>query len=201
MLENFDLSVIYVREDGSYVINRGLYHVPNEGDWAELWKEVNTYAKEHPELIQAEPQLEEYVPTFAEAKESALSKIDDVTSKAILAGFDYEINGEILHFSYDGFDQLNFNDTFNGVAMKKLMGIETLPELIEWNGWRNHTKDYKGDLVRLVLDVDAFIALYVNGALIHKSMHMDICGKHKEAIKAAKTVAEIEALLAEWNIR
>jgi hypothetical protein len=137
---------------------------------------------------------------FENVQARALIYVDSIASTAILEGFDYEINGETLHFSYDSFDQLNFNDTFNGVAMKKLMGIETLPEFIEWNGWRNHTKEYKGDLVRLILDVDAFITLYVNGALIHKSEHMDICGKQKEAIKAAKTVEEIEALLAEWNI-
>ena len=54
-IQDFDISVIYTREDGSYVINKGLYHVPNEGEWTELWAEVNAYAKEHPEAVQEEP--------------------------------------------------------------------------------------------------------------------------------------------------
>ena len=60
---NFDLSIIYTRPDGSYVINQGLYHVPNEGDYAELWGQVDAYAKEHPEVVQEEPQEPEYEPT------------------------------------------------------------------------------------------------------------------------------------------
>jgi hypothetical protein len=126
------------------------------------------------------------------------------TSRAIFEGFDHEIdtgNGkEVLHFSYDSLDQTNFLDTFNGVAMKKLMGVKELPENIEWNGWRNHTKDYKGDLVRLVLNADSFLDLYTNGALVHKQTHMDVCGKRKEAIKAATTIEEIKALIAEWGV-
>lgn len=54
-IKNFDLSTIYTRADGSYVINRGLYHVPHEGEWSALWVEVDAYAKAHPEVVQAEP--------------------------------------------------------------------------------------------------------------------------------------------------
>ena len=46
--ELFDLSVIYLRPDGSYVVNGGLYHAPNEGDHVELWAQVDEYAKAHP---------------------------------------------------------------------------------------------------------------------------------------------------------
>ena len=54
-VEDFDLSVIYTREDGSFVINKGMYHVPNEGEWADLWAQVDAYAKEHPEVVTPEP--------------------------------------------------------------------------------------------------------------------------------------------------
>ena len=48
---------ILVRQDGSYVIvkNGHPYHVPNEGEWEELWKEVKKYAKAHPAQVEAEP--------------------------------------------------------------------------------------------------------------------------------------------------
>lgn len=68
---HFDMSKIYVRPDGSYLLNQGLYHVPNEGEWAELWKQVHAYAKEHPEVVENEPTPPE--PT-TEEREEALKK-------------------------------------------------------------------------------------------------------------------------------
>lgn len=58
-ISNFDLSVIYTRTDGSFVINKGLYHVPNEGEYAQLWAQVDEYAKAHPEVVKTEPTQEE----------------------------------------------------------------------------------------------------------------------------------------------
>jgi len=197
MLENFDLSTVYKRPDGSYVINRGLYHVPNEGDWADLWAEVNTYAKEHPEVVQPEPTPPE--PTFEEIKTAALSRIDSATSAAILAGFEYTIDGESLHFSYLHDDQQNFSDTVNACLLAQ-SGVEGLPQSVTWNGWRNHTAEDKGELVRLTLDVPAFLALYTAGALVHKATQMEIGGQRKAAVEAVETVEEIEILLAGWGI-
>lgn len=54
-LSDFDLSIIYLREDGSFVIDQGTYHVPNEGEWSELWQEVSAYAAEHPAIVMPEP--------------------------------------------------------------------------------------------------------------------------------------------------
>jgi len=197
MLENFDLSTVYKRPDGSYVINRGLYHVPNEGDWADLWAEVNTYAKEHPEVVQPEPTPPE--PTFEEIKTAALSRIDSATSAAILAGFEYTIDGESLHFSYDSFDQQNFADSAN-VATLSLSGIEGLPQSVTWNAYRHYTLETGGELIRLTLDPQAFLALYTSGALAHKAAQMEIGGQRKTAVEVAKTVEEIETLLAGWGI-
>lgn len=145
-----------------------------------------------------------YEHTLSEVRTAALSRIDSATSAAILAGFEYEVETEagkeVLHFSYLAEDQQNFGDTFNGVAMRKLMGIEELPEAIGWNGWRNHTAEYKGDMVRLTLDADSFLALYIRGALAHKSAHMAIHGERKKAIEAAETVEEINSLLEGWGV-
>ena len=70
---NFDLSFIYTRTDGSYVVNQGSYHVPNEGEWVGLWAQVDAYAKEHPEVVIPEPVEEVPEPT-PEEQEAALKK-------------------------------------------------------------------------------------------------------------------------------
>lgn len=140
---------------------------------------------------------------LSKVRASALSRIDSATSAAILAGFEYEIDAgegkEVLHFSYQHDDQQNFSDTANG-ALLAMQGVESVPSSVKWNGWRNHTAEYKGDLVRLVLDVQTFLALYTGGALVHKATQMEIGGQRKAAIEAAETVEEIEALLEGWGV-
>lgn len=63
------MSIIKRTSDNSYVIDKnGLpYHVPNEGEFAEEWAEINAYAEAHPdEVILEEP----YVPTEEEIAEA-----------------------------------------------------------------------------------------------------------------------------------
>lgn len=51
-------SPIIRRADGSYVIAYAgwpEYHVPNIGEWAALWAEVDAYAQAHPEQVTDEP--------------------------------------------------------------------------------------------------------------------------------------------------
>ena len=40
--------------DDSYVINDSTYHVPNEGEWATMWADVDAYAKANPECVTEE---------------------------------------------------------------------------------------------------------------------------------------------------
>ena len=60
-ITDLDLSVIYTREDGSYLANQGLFHIPP--DWTELWEQVDAYAKAHPEVVFPEPVEPEQEPT------------------------------------------------------------------------------------------------------------------------------------------
>lgn len=139
------------------------------------------------------------VPTLSELRTAALFRIDSATSAAILAGFEYEVDGEALHFSYDSFDQQNFADTANA-AMLAMQGVEGVPQTVTWNGWRGHNAEQKGELVRLTLDVAAFLNLYTGGALVHKATQMEIGGQRKAAIEAAESVEQIEALMQGWGI-
>lgn len=91
-------------------------------------------------------------------RDEARARIDAETSAAILAGFDYEVGGEIYHFSYDAFDQQNFADTANACLLAK-SGARGLPESVTWNAYRA-----KGELVQLSFRADEFLVLYA-GAL------------------------------------
>ena len=45
------------RLDGSYVVTTSdllSYHVPNEGEWVDMWAEVDAWAQEHPEQVEQE---------------------------------------------------------------------------------------------------------------------------------------------------
>ena len=62
------MNIIKRVADDSYVIqeNGYPYHLPNEGEFAERWAEINAYAEAHPEEVTIEYPPEPYEPTFAE---------------------------------------------------------------------------------------------------------------------------------------
>lgn len=57
-------------------------------------------------------------------------------------------------------------------------GAHGLPESVTWNAYRAD-----GELVRLVLTADAFLALYAGGALAHKAACMAEGGTKKAALE------------------
>ena len=63
------------RQDGSYVIDgkQGPYHVPNEGDFADLWENVNAYVLAHPDEV--EDVTPPPVPTLEETRATALETL------------------------------------------------------------------------------------------------------------------------------
>lgn len=141
--------------------------------------------------------LRAYPPTLEEAKDGKLRQIDAETSAAIVAGFDYEVDGEILHFAYDTNDQQNFADTANMVNLS-LKGIPGVPESIPWNGWKIERDETGAEvsryLVRLDLDANAFLALYMQGAMMHKAGLMELGGQRKAQVDAATTIEELEGI-------
>lgn len=142
------------------------------------------------------PPSEPPQPTLEEARSTKIIEIDAETSAAICAGFDYSIDGQMLHFSYDTIDQQNFADTANASTLAKL-GVPGIPNSITWNGWQA-TQDASGaeqrSLVRLTLTPDSFLTLYMDGALRHKAIQMENGGQRKAAVAGATTVAEIESI-------
>ena len=154
--------IIHRTFDDSYVITKNSmsYHVPNEGEFAEEWAEVRAYAEAHPECVVVEQPYVPPVPTLEELKAAKKARIDAETSAAILAGFDYAVNGVTYHFSYDAFDQQNFSDTAN-VCLMRQAGMPGLPDSVIWNAYTVPDDE----LVRLTFDAPGFLALYAGGAM------------------------------------
>ena len=135
--------------------------------------------------------------SLEQAKVEKLRQIDAETSAAIFAGFDYEVDGDILHFAYDTNDQQNFADTANMVNLS-LKGIPGVPESIPWNGWKiegdEDCAEVSRSLVRLDLDANAFLALYMQGAMMHKAGLMELGGQRKAQVDVATTIEELEGI-------
>ena len=188
----WDVSTVFIRPDGSYLIRRldivcgdALYHVPNEGKWKGMFDALTDYVSEHPETLRDIPV---HTPTLEELKTAKKARIDEDTSAAILAGFDYAVNGVTYHFSYDAFDQQNFADTAN-VCIMKQAGMPGLPDSVMWNAYTVPG----GELERLTFDASGFLALYAGGAMRHKNGTMQRGGERKAVVEAATTPEEVEA--------
>lgn len=133
-----------------------------------------------------------------QVKLDKFATIDAETSSAIMAGFECEATPpdtnvpELLHFSYDSFDQQNFADA--AVSMQLATASDGgIPTTTPWNAYRNHTADSKGDLVILQLTAETFLPIYA-AALNHKATKMAEGGQRKAAVAAAQTVEEVEAI-------
>lgn len=131
-------------------------------------------------------------------KARKLASIDAETSAAIMAGFECEVTPpdtgtpELLHFSYDEFDQQNFADA--AVSMQlETASAGIIPTTTPWNAYRNHTADSKGDLVILQLTAETFLPIYA-AALNHKATKMAEGGQRKAAVAAAQTAEEVKAI-------
>lgn len=156
-----------------------------------LWEE------EKARLAAEAVAAEEAYNSLENVKARKLAAIDAETSAAILAGFECEATPpdtgtpELLHFSYDEFDQQNFADA--ALSMQLVTTSGDIPTATPWNAYRGHTADSKGELVILHLTAETFLPIYA-AALNHKAAQMAIGGQRKAAVAAAQTVEDVEAI-------
>lgn len=157
-----------------------------------LWEE------EKERLTAEAAAAEEAYNSLENVKARKLATIDAETSSAIMVGFECEATPpdtgtpELLHFSYDEFDQQNFADA--AVSMQLATASDGgIPTTTPWNAYRNHTADSKGELVILQLTAETFLPIYA-AALNHKATKMAEGGQRKAAVAAAQTVEEVEAI-------
>lgn len=126
--------------------------------------------------------------TLEELKAAKTAQIDAETSAAIIAGFDYEVNGMTYHFSYDSFDQQNFVDTAS-MCQLALAGTPGLPDTVTWNSYTVPG----GELVQQTFDATSFLTLYTAGAMAHKATRMAEGGARKAQVEAAQSIEDVEA--------
>ena len=181
------------------------------GAWAQVednlgtkyWLPGDTWQTEPREMKDLGPlpdgaMLDRPEKPLEQMKADKLLTIDAQTSAAILAGFQCEATPadtgqpELLHFSYDEFDQQNFADAALSMQLAAAAG-GAIPTATPWNAYRGHTADSKGKLVILQLTAETFVPIYA-AALQHKAAKMAEGGQRKAAVVAAKTKEEVEAI-------
>ena len=141
---------------------------------------------------------EEIQQRLSQEKEKLIVNVDNDTSSKISTGFFCEVTPpdtnepELLFFSYDSFDQQNFADAAI-VILNSLQtrSADTLKQ--SWNAYRNHTDDYKGDLVVLDLTPATFLPIY-QAACTHKATVMTEGSALKEKIRNASSLEELKEL-------
>ena len=126
--------------------------------------------------------------TLDELKQNKIIQIDKETSDSIFAGFNYKINNQEYHFSYDALDQQNFADTAN-MCQLAISGAEGLPTSVTWNSYLSD-----GTLVQQVFDAQSFLNLYTRGAMVHKATKMAVGGQRKAAVQAAQSEEELNMI-------
>ena len=94
----FDLSSVFVRPDGSFVITwtnspfgSVPYHVPDNEEFHGMYAELVEYRKVHPECFSPDPDFQE--PSLDDLKAAKAAQIDAETSAAIASGFVYAVGG------------------------------------------------------------------------------------------------------------
>lgn len=63
------------RPDGSFIINNGTYHIPNEGQWIKQWNEINAQWMEHPEFFEQLVNPEPIPPTLEDQYAAKVAEI------------------------------------------------------------------------------------------------------------------------------
>ena len=178
-----DVAVAYcdVRTLEAITQSREADLVVSDAEWAKAG--FHAYIDNTGKVVLGYPAL-----TLNELKEEKKAQIDAETSAAILAGFDYAVDGVTYHFSYALDDQQNFSDTAN-VCIMKQAGMPGLPDSVMWNAYTVPG----GKFERLTFDASGFLALYAGGAMRHKNGTMQRGGERKAVVEAATTPEEVEA--------
>lgn len=158
-----------------------------DGVWTQVWT-----------LEPVEHTEEEVQQRLEQEKERIITKVDAMTSSKISSGFFCDATPpdtnepESLFFSYDSFDQQNFADAAIVILNSlQTQSADTLKQ--SWNAYRNHTDDYKGDLIVLDLTPATFLPIY-QAACTHKATVMTGGSILKEKIRNASSLEELEEI-------
>lgn len=165
------------RQDGSYVITRnGMpYHVPNEGEYAELWVQVDAFAKAHLDEVSDAPEDPE--PTLDEARASAKAALRQKRLSIEYGGFAF--NGQTWDSSEK--DELRLNSM---LKMFELTGMAEFP------GWKIADGEY-------ITATPAIIAGAAVALMQHYAAVFAVEESKVAEIAACSSVEEIEGWMAD----
>lgn len=149
----------------------------------------------------------ETLAVFENLKEQTKVAINKLVSTNIFSGFDVEMHTsetvkEMLHFSYDQFDQGNFTDGLNAslIAMKYGDAVkDVMPTSVDWNAYRNYNVLSGGELIVLHLEPTEYIQLYLS-AMTHKQKNMILGQQLKNELSAITTLVDLQSFITKYNL-
>lgn len=139
---------------------------------------------------------------LVQAKAQKIAAIDARTSEMILAGFDFQVpagtlteidgkqvdvGGETYRFNYSAEDQANFTDGVLACTLAMQTGDAVFRQ--SWRGWQGDRPFV------LSFTASAFIALTTYAKMNHKQGKLASGWAITDAIRAATTVEEVEAIV------
>lgn len=164
----------------------------SQDDNSEVWETKPEGYLTEEEWLALQPKVEKPVVSFEETKNFLVNALNAAISKNITKGFNQVVDGVEYHFNYDLFDQQNFADA--AVVGLANTGITT----IVWNGYQNWTPETGGTLVRLELDKNRFMSIYL-AAMVHKANTMTEGGAVKARINTCTTKKEMFGIFEEYT--
>ena len=169
------------RADGSYIITRDgrPFHVPYQGEFAQLWGEVHSYALIHPDKVTEESTPEPALPTLNQARAEAVQAVKDRGWRAETAGL--RLNG--LAIPTDRQSQA----MITGAVVASLLNPD---ETVRWQ-----TGDSTQGGAPLFVDLDAD-QLKAMGLAVRA--HVQACFDLREAKCAAVAALESVEAVAAW---
>ena len=122
-----DYGIIYYRkEDNSYIIKNGTYHVPNYGEYVSLYEDVKQYALNNPDKVLDEP--EQVAPKLTDEEISAqkLSQAKVERAEAV-SKITVEVDGMV----FDG-DETSQDRMSRTISAAMALGVDLNTEKRIW---------------------------------------------------------------------
>lgn len=196
-MENYG-KIIHRTWDNSYVINEGTYHVPNNEEFKEQWKQVHEYALANPDIVTEEYP---YVPSLEELKKAKLTEVDQWTATKITGGFVSTCyNGENILYDTDTETQLTMTKARANCEGERF--AQAFPNGMGVRGYSQTGTDADGTMVFAnTKTVYNFLPEHIIAWDEDFSLHLAKCkyeGWEKQAqVNACNTKEELESIVLE----
>lgn len=186
-----------LHDENNYIYDNNICKLVRVGN--PVFNTDNKYYIQHYKVISLPTTERDY--RLELVKKNLFNAIDVYTDNEIQQGFDaiMPIDGidTLLHFSYDQTDQNNFSDAANlsMISLNIDIGITT----VDWNGYKDYTKDTGGKLVVLTLGAIEFLQLHSN-ALQHRATYSFLNKEMKMLVSSAITIEDLQTKMSNYGM-